>query len=83
MSSDFLLIYGETWQSIHNALKRQEMNLQEAAVCYGSDWQLFLVGVGSQNPSQGWAASLLRCRDPGPSRPAVMLRLEQARGSGS
>ena len=32
MSSDFLLIYGKTWQSIYNPLKRIEMNLQEAAV---------------------------------------------------
>ena len=44
MSSDFLLIYGKTWQSIYNALKRKEMNLREAAV-----WMVWTV-----SPSLGW-----------------------------
>lgn len=76
MSSDFLLIYSKTWQSIRNALKRKEMNLREAAV--------WMVQIG--HPSLGWewrglarmparcrlggggegSASLFCCEDTGP-----------------
>lgn len=58
------------------------MNLQEAAVCCGSGLQPLLVGVGSQNRSQGWAgwgsASLFCRKDPGPSWRAMKLRQELA-----
>lgn len=51
MSSDFLLIYGEAWQSIHNALKKQEMNLQEL--------QSVMVQTGSPACGGGLAGGLL------------------------
>lgn len=53
MSSDFLLIYGKTWQSIHNALKRQEMNLREAAVCMLRTGSPSSWGWGARTPALG------------------------------
>ena len=90
MSSDFLLIYGKTWQSIYNALKRKEMNLREAAV--------WMVRTGSPSlgweggwapelqPGVGWvggSASLFGHEDMSPSWQATKLWLELAWGSGS
>lgn len=51
------LIHGKTWQSICNALKRKEMNLQGCSLD-GSAWQPFLHwgadGVPEPQPGEGW-----------------------------
>lgn len=75
MSSDFLLIYGKTWQSIYNALKRQEMNLQEVTVCTLRTGSPSLWGWGRAG---GGSTSLFCHRDPGPSLQATQLWLELA-----
>lgn len=72
MSSDFLLIYGKTWHSIYNALKRTEMNLQEAAVWMPQTGSPSLVRWRRvRTPARGrlvWGCASLFCQeDPGPS----------------
>lgn len=90
MSSDFLLIYGKTWHSIYNALKRTEMNLQEAAVWMpqtgspdASDWQSFLGEVeAGKNPSQG-QAGLGMCLPLLPRGPRPFLACDRVGPGGS